>query len=76
MSQRGTRKNYKNGKNGNKNGYANSNSCGCSQTNGFTSQCNQYKELANQKCQQAECAMNKANKYAQEAQAAENRAEA
>ena len=43
MSQRGTRKNYKNGKNGNKNGYANSNSCGCSQTNGFTSQCNQYK---------------------------------
>lgn len=32
--------------------------------------------MANQKCQQAECAMNRANKIAQEAQEAEKRAEA
>ncbi len=37
--------------------------------------CNKYKEMANQKCHQAECAMNKASKVAKEAQCAEARAE-
>ena len=55
-------------------------SCGCNQSNcvssnNVTNECVQYKQSANDKCQQAECLSNKANKIAQEAIAAEKRAE-
>lgn len=46
--------------------------CGCS--NGME-ECSQYKKEANEKCEKAEFINNKANKIAQEALAAEKRAE-
>lgn len=49
--------------------------CGCSNNNGQQENCNKYKELANEKCKQAECAMNKATQAAQAAKAAEKNAE-
>ena len=59
----------------NQNGYNNKNLKCDSQYNNCISECNKYKELANQKCQQAECDMNRANKIAREAQEAEKRAQ-
>lgn len=53
------------------------NSCGCNNNNNLSpmSTCNEYKQLANEKCQRAECINNKANKIAQQALAAEQNAE-
>ncbi|SCI26395.1 MULTISPECIES: hypothetical protein [unclassified Romboutsia] len=58
-------------------------SCGCNSCNTSNvvnpssnmSNCNEYKQLANEKCQQAECINNKANRIAQQALAAEQKAE-
>ncbi len=58
-------------------------SCGCNSCNTSNtvncsnnmSNCNEYKQLANEKCQQAEAINNKANRIAQQALAAEEKAE-
>lgn len=56
-------------------------SCGCNQPkqpcgcNNGLNECSQYKQCANDKCERAEAINNKANKIAQQALAAERKAE-
>ena len=76
MRQKNIKKNNKFNNSCNQNECNNKNLIFSSQFNSCISECNKFKEMANQKCQQAECAMNRANKIAQEAQEAEKRAEA
>lgn len=54
------------------------NNCGCNNNmaDNDCCECLKYKELANEKCEQAACLSNKAIRVAQQAKAAEDRAEA
>ena len=62
----------------NRRGCCNKKSCGCNSSNSVSpaNTCSQFKQLANEKCDRAERLNCQANKVAQQAVAAEQRAEA